>query len=44
MLAKVISAATIGLDSVPIEVEVDIAAQGSPAFKSVGTQYHLKLQ
>lgn len=44
MLAKVISAATIGLDSVPIEVEVDIAAQGLPAFKSVGTQYHLKLQ
>ncbi len=36
MLAKVISGATIGLDSVPIEVEVDIAAQGLPAFNIVG--------
>lgn len=41
MLAKVISAATSGLDSVPIEVEVDIAAQGLPAFKSDGTQSRL---
>jgi len=36
MLAKVISGATVGLDSVPIEVEVDIAAQGLPAFNIVG--------
>jgi magnesium chelatase family protein len=36
MLAKVISGATIGLDSVPIEVEVDIASQGLPAFNIVG--------
>src|SRR5882672_11562967 len=36
MLAKVISAAVIGLDAVPIEVEVDIAAQGLPSFTIVG--------
>ena len=36
MLSKVISGATVGLDSVPIEVEVDIAAQGLPAFNIVG--------
>ena len=36
MLAKVISGATVGLDSVPIEVEVDIASQGLPAFNIVG--------
>ncbi|OGY25129.1 MAG: magnesium chelatase [Candidatus Woykebacteria bacterium RBG_16_43_9] len=36
MLSKVISGATVGLDSVPIEVEVDIAAQGLPAFTIVG--------
>ncbi len=36
MLAKVISAAVIGLEAVPIEVEVDIAAQGLPSFTIVG--------
>lgn len=36
MLAKVISAAVVGLDAVPVEVEVDIAAQGLPSFTIVG--------
>ena len=36
MLAKVTSAAVIGLDAVPITVEVDIAAQGLPSFTIVG--------
>lgn len=36
MLAKVISGATVGLNGVPIEVEVDIAAGGLPAFTIVG--------
>ncbi|HEX7455976.1 MAG TPA: ATP-binding protein, partial [Candidatus Nanoarchaeia archaeon] len=36
MLAKVTSGATIGLDSVPIEVEVDVASQSLPAFNIVG--------
>lgn len=36
MLAKVFSAAVIGLDAVLIEVEVDIAAMGLPAFTIVG--------
>jgi magnesium chelatase family protein len=36
MLAKVFSGATVGLNSLPIEVEVDIAAQGLPAFNIVG--------
>ncbi len=36
MLAKVTSAAVVGLDSVPITVEVDIAAQGLPSFSIVG--------
>lgn len=36
MLAKVISAAVIGLDAVPITVEVDIASQGLPSFTIVG--------
>lgn len=39
MLAKVNSAALIGLDAVPVEVEVDIASQGLPSFTKVGTQY-----
>jgi hypothetical protein len=38
MLAKVVSAATVGLNSVPVEVEVDIEKRGFPAFKKVGTQ------
>ncbi|KKR80154.1 MAG: hypothetical protein UU73_C0001G0321 [Candidatus Daviesbacteria bacterium GW2011_GWA1_41_61] len=36
MLAKVISGANVGLESVPVEVEVDIAAQGLPSFTLVG--------
>ena len=36
MLAKVISGATVGLSGVLIEVEVDIAAGGLPAFALVG--------
>jgi len=36
MLAKVVSGATVGLDAVPIDVEVDIASQGLPAFNIVG--------
>lgn len=36
MLAKVISAANIGLDAVLITVEVDISAQGLPSFTIVG--------
>lgn len=35
MLAKVNSAAVIGLDAIPIEVEVDIASQGLPSFTIV---------
>ncbi len=36
MLAKVFSSAVVGLDAVPIEVEVDISAQGLPSFTIVG--------
>lgn len=36
MLAKVISGAVVGLDAVPIEVEVDIASQGLPSLTIVG--------
>ncbi len=36
MLSKVFSAAIIGLDAVPVEVEVDIASQGLPSFTIVG--------
>lgn len=36
MLAKIYSCAVIGLDAVPIEVEVDIASQGLPSFTIVG--------
>lgn len=36
MLAKVSSSAVVGLDAVSITVEVDIAAQGLPAFNIVG--------
>jgi magnesium chelatase family protein len=36
MLAKVISAAVVGLDAVPVEVEIDIASQGLPSFTIVG--------
>jgi len=38
MLAKVNSSAIVGLDAVPIEVEVDIASQGLPSFTNEGTQ------
>lgn len=36
MLAKVFSSAVVGLDAVPVEVEVDIASQGLPSFTIVG--------
>lgn len=36
MLAKVNSAAIVGLEAVPIEVEIDIASQGLPSFTIVG--------
>lgn len=36
MLAKVISGANVGLESVPVTIEVDIAAQGLPSFTLVG--------
>src|ERR1017187_3970199 len=36
MLAKVISAAVVGLDAVPVEVEVAIASQSLPSFTIVG--------
>ncbi|OGD86364.1 magnesium chelatase [Candidatus Curtissbacteria bacterium RIFCSPHIGHO2_01_FULL_41_11] len=36
MLAKITSAAVVGLDAVPITVEIDIAAQGLPSFTIVG--------
>lgn len=36
MLARVYSGATVGLESVLIEVEVDIASQGLPSFTIVG--------
>ncbi|MDO8551256.1 MAG: YifB family Mg chelatase-like AAA ATPase [bacterium] len=36
MLARVFSGATVGLESIPVEVEVDIASQGLPSFTIVG--------
>ena len=36
MLVKVTSSAVVGLDAIPIEVEVDIASQGLPSFTIVG--------
>src|SRR6266446_8564679 len=36
MLAKVFSAAIVGLNALPIEVEIDISAQGLPSFTIVG--------
>src|SRR5579885_744925 len=36
MLAKVFSAAVVGLDAIPVEVEIDIASQGLPNFFIVG--------
>lgn len=36
MLAKVVSSAVVGLDGLPVEVEVDIASQGLPSFTIVG--------
>src|SRR3990167_10932083 len=36
MLAKIHSGAVIGLEAVPIRVEVDIASQGLPSFTIVG--------
>jgi len=39
MLAKVNSSALVGLNAIPVEVEVDIAGQGLPSFTKVGTKY-----
>lgn len=36
MLAQVVSAAVVGLEAVPVTVEVDIASQGLPSFTIVG--------
>ncbi len=36
MLAKILSGAVVGLDAVPVTVEVDIAAKGLPSFTIVG--------
>ena len=36
MLAKVLSAAVVGLDAVPIEVEIDVVKKGLPSFTIVG--------
>ncbi len=36
MLARVLSAAVVGLDAIPVEVEIDIASQGLPNFFIVG--------
>ncbi len=36
MLAKVLSGANVGLNAVPVTIEVDIAASGLPAFTIVG--------
>src|SRR3989338_8080497 len=36
MLARVFSVAHIGLQSVPVEVEVDVASKGFPGFNIVG--------
>ena len=39
MLAKVFSGATVGLNPVPIEVEVDVASRGLPSLAIVGTKF-----
>ena len=36
MLAKVLSGATVGLESIPVTVEVDIYAKSLPSFAIVG--------
>src|SRR3989338_5864716 len=36
MLSKVISAAVVGLNATPVDVEVDISSQGLPSFTIVG--------
>lgn len=36
MLARVFSGATVGLESIPIEVEVDVASGGLPCLTIVG--------
>ena len=36
MLAKVLSGANVGLDAIPVTIEVDIAAMGLPSFSIVG--------
>lgn len=39
MLAKITSAAVVGLDAVPITVEVDVASQGLPSLTKVEIAY-----
>ncbi len=36
MLAKVLSGATLGLEAIPVEVEIDVNNQGLPSFTIVG--------
>src|SRR4051794_33837639 len=36
MLSKVNSSAIVGLNAIPVEVEIDIASQGLPSFTIVG--------
>lgn len=36
MLAKILSGAVVGLEAIPVTVEVDIASQGLPSFTIVG--------
>jgi len=39
MLAKITSAAVVGLEAIPVTCEVDIAAMGLPSFTKVGRVY-----
>lgn len=36
MLARVFSGATVGLESLVVEVEVDVSSRGLPSFSMVG--------
>jgi len=38
MLVKINSSALVGLNAIPVEVEVDIASQRLPSFIKVGIQ------
>jgi magnesium chelatase family protein len=41
MLACVFSSAVVGLDGVPVEVEVDIQNQGLPSFTIILSEFKL---